>query len=200
MPNQKTSEKILTIANELLAHDGVSGVSFDAIARRLGRSKQAVLYWYPTKQDLLGALFLPWLQAETDAAVAALTGPRGRDPAITSFVRAIAEFHLADLDRFRMMYLVPQTTRSRASDFAERRFLESVHPVTDQLYAALAHHLDPDQPERARAEAMAIHSATLGLVLMNSLAAAVNDPLKHGPERLIQALVTTLTDTARPPD
>ena len=46
MQDEKTNKKILTIAREILASDGLGAVSFDTIARRLGRTKQAVLYWY----------------------------------------------------------------------------------------------------------------------------------------------------------
>jgi len=65
MPQRNTGDSILKIAREIMASEGLAAVSFDAIARRLGRSKQAVLYWYPTKHDLLTALFLPWLRAST---------------------------------------------------------------------------------------------------------------------------------------
>ncbi len=190
MPDQKTSDQILKIAQELVADGGLGAVSFDAIAGRLGRSKQAVLYWFPTKQDLLGAMFLPWLEAEAGVAVAAIDGGRDRNDAIDRFVRAVAGFHLGDLDRFRMMYLVPQTT-PRSAGMRESGFVEQVHPITDQIYGALAAYLE-GTPGEERREAVAIHSAVLGMVLMFALADGLDDPLKHDAEGLVDALISVL--------
>ena len=189
MSDTNTPDRILSIARDLLAAEGLSGLSFDAIARKLGRTKQAVLYWYPSKRGLLAAMYLPALQAEADAVASALAGQTGRDPAIAAFVRAVAAFHLSDLDRFRLMYLVPQTTRGKAADWGDGGLVDQVHPVTDALYGALADRLGAG----GRAEAVAIHSAVLGLVLMHGLAASVQDPLKHPPDVLIDALIASLT-------
>lgn len=191
MTSSRTSDEIVRIAREVLASEGLAGVSFDAIARRLGRSKQAVLYWYPTKLDLLAAMFLPCLQAEAETAERAVAGAAGRAEAIDAYVRAIARFHLDDLDRFRMMYLLPQTIRQTASDLHHTELLAQVHPVTDRVYGALARHLG-GEPSAARREAVAIHAAVLGLVLMVGLADGLNDPLKHAESDLIDALVASL--------
>ncbi|MFC6639706.1 TetR family transcriptional regulator [Sulfitobacter sp. JBTF-M27] len=192
MSGKNTKDQILIIARELLASDGLAAVSFDAIARRLGRTKQAVLYWYSTKHDLLAALFLPWLEAEADIAVQSVSRSSSRDEAIDSFVRAIAAFHLDDLDRFRMMYLLPQTIPPSASEPHSVKLLEKVHPVTDRMYAVLADKLS-NEPVAVRQEAFAIHSAVLGLVLMFGLSDRLKDPLKHSASDMIDALIAALT-------
>lgn len=186
-----TGDRILEIAREILAADGVGALSFDAIARRLGRTKQAVLYWYPTKQELLAAMFLPWLEAEAEAACQAVAGAAGRNAAIAGFVRAVAGFHLADLDRFRMMYLVPQTLPPAAQDADRAALLDRVHPLSDRVYGALAAHLG-GAAVAARREAVAIHSAVLGLVLLHGLSDSLRDPLKHAAPDLVEALVASL--------
>jgi AcrR family transcriptional regulator len=203
MTTQSTSARILSIARELLASEGVSGVSFDAIARKLGRSKQAVLYWFPTKQDLIAAMFVPWLEAEMQTAIAALQDTHNREDAISAFVRALADFHRRDLDRFRMMYLVPQTLRSGSAatgpgssledGMAHGAVLGKIHPVTDRMYGALADCISPEAPAGARKEAMAVHSAVLGLILMLALADAVQDPIKHSPDEMIGTLAAMLS-------
>lgn len=193
MMNERTADRILAIARDLLASEGLGAVSFDAIARRLGRSKQAVLYWFPSKRDLLTAMFLPWLQAEADVAAGAVAGLTDEDEAIKSFIHAIADYHLNDLDRFRMMYLVPQTLRQMGAQNADDAVVaEQIHPVTDYLYGVLAEILD-GEPLAARRKAVAIHSAVLGVVLMVALAESVNDPLKHSDESLIDALILSVT-------
>jgi AcrR family transcriptional regulator len=189
MPPTDTRQRILDEARALLASDGLAAVSFDAIARRIGKSKQAVLYWFPGKRDLLAALFLPWLEAETETAVAALADMPSDADAIIRFVRAVSDFHLADLDRFRMMYLAPQVAGHRA--LVDPTALEAVHPVTTRLYDALSRHLGGTQ--EARRQAVAIHASVLGLVMMVALADAMGDPLKHPTEALVEALIGRLT-------
>lgn len=191
MPSSKTSDQILRIARDILVSEGLDAVSFDAIAHRLGRSKQAVLYWYPSKHALLAALFLPWLEAEAKTARAALEGVNG-GAAVRAFVRAIADFHCDDLDRFRMMYLVLQTTRPGTQGSEDFKLLAQVHPITDTLYGTLASRIG-EEPTLARQQAVAIHSAVLGLVLMVALADSLNDPLKHSREELVEALVQRLS-------
>ena len=192
MPETETSQQILSIARSILASEGLGAVSFDSIARRLGRSKQAVLYWYPTKHDLLAAMFLPWLEAEAETASHAVSMSSGRFEAVNSFIRSVAGFHLADLDRFRMMYLVPQITSVKSPDRGKLIAGDKVYPVTGRLYGALADHLG-GEPDDARREAVAIHSAVLGLVMMIAFADALRDPLKHNPGDLIQSLIEAFT-------
>jgi AcrR family transcriptional regulator len=191
MQDEKTNRKILTIAREILASEGLGAVSFDAVAHRLGRTKQAVLYWYPTKRDLLAALFLAWLDEETETAEVAVSKATNRREAISAFVHSVAWFHLKDLDRYRMMYLAPQVTGQKSFSKVNIVVGDEIHQITNRLYGALADHLD-DEQEAARKEAVAIHSAVLGLVLMFGLTGALNDPMKHSETALIEAMITSL--------
>jgi len=194
MKTQETSVKILSIAREILASDGFGAISFDAIAQRLGRSKQAVLYWYPTKRDLLNAMFLPWLSAEAEAAEDAVSDVVNETDAITAFIRAVAAFHFQDLDRFRMMYLIPQTITRKSNSRGKVVAGENLYEITDRLYGALADHLEGGR-EDTRKRAVAIHSAVLGIVLMFALADALVDPLKHSETALIDTLIKSFTTT-----
>ena len=180
-----TRDRILEIARALVREGGPQALSFDAIAERLGKSKQAVLYWLPNKGALLSALYLPWLAAESEAAEAALAGVEGEAEAVAAFVRAVAAFHLADLERFRLTYLAPQLASLRV----EAGTLGEINATTGRLYAALAARLEG---EDARTRALAVHSAVIGLVTMVTLADALGDPLKAGTEALVEALVATL--------
>lgn len=194
MPHKNTSDQILETARDLLASEGLAAVSFDAIARRLGCTKQAVLYWYPSKHDLLAAMFLPWLEAEAETAIQSVSGTTRRDEAVEAFVRAIAGFHFEDLNRFRMMYLLPQTIKQSVEAPHGAALLDKIHPVTDRMYGALADRLDGDA-KGVRREALAIHSAVLGLLLMFGLADSVRDPLKHNASEMVSALIASLRAT-----
>lgn len=191
MGDLKTDVKIIGIARELLASGGLGAVSFDAIARELGISKQAVLYWFPSKGDLLAAMFVDWLGAEAHVAEAALESADTANEAIEAFVRAITRFHMGDLDRFRMMYLAPQTLKNGVQEAKNPDALERIHSTTSRMYGALAARLDGTS-EQSRQSAFAIHSAALGLVMMLGLSEGIGDPLKHSEDDLVAALIAKL--------
>ena len=138
-------------------------------------------------------MFLPDLETETETAEKALVGASGRADAIGRFVRAVGRFHLSDLNRFRMMYIVPQTARGRRDNWTSKELIGQVHPITDRLYAALAGHLDAPGNTSARAQAASVHAAVLGTVLMVALADALDDPLKHPNDAMLSALIESLT-------
>lgn len=192
MSDLKTDAKILGAVQELLASGGIGAVSFDAIARELGISKQAVLYWFPSKGDLLAAMFVDWLGAEAREVETSLEFAGTPNEAIEIFVRSITQFHMCDLDRFRMMYLAPQTLKTGVQEARETDALDRIHATTSRLYGALAARLD-GTPEKSRQSAFAIHSAALGLVLMIGLAEGIGDPLKHSEDDLVTALIAKLS-------
>jgi TetR/AcrR family transcriptional regulator len=51
-----TSDRILVAALRSFGTTGIDGTSLDALARDLGVTKQAILYWYPSKEALLDAV------------------------------------------------------------------------------------------------------------------------------------------------
>ena len=52
----KTPDRILAAALRSFGTAGIDGTSLDALARDLGITKQAILYWYPSKEALLDAV------------------------------------------------------------------------------------------------------------------------------------------------
>lgn len=192
MSDLRTDAKIIGAAQDLLADGGFGAVSFDAIARELGIAKQSVLYWFPSKGDLLAAMFVDWLGAEAAAAEESLRAVETENEAIGAFVRTITGFHTGNLDRFRMMYLAPQTLKSGMQEAGSGAVLDRIHATTSRLYGALAARLQ-GSPDEARRTAFAIHSAALGLVLMLGLAEGIGDPLAHSEEDLVAALIARLS-------
>lgn len=51
-----THDRILTSATDLFGLRGVDAVSLDLIAADVGVAKQTLLYWFPSKEELLGAV------------------------------------------------------------------------------------------------------------------------------------------------
>jgi len=48
---------------------GLTGLTFQALADTLGVSKQAILYWYPSKWELIADCGVPILRQEADALI-----------------------------------------------------------------------------------------------------------------------------------
>ena len=104
MPKRgETAARILAAAREIVRATGPDSLTFDAVAARVGVSKQAVLYWYPNKARLIEALVRPALEAESAAGKGAVSKGATASQAIRAFISALAVFHTSDLDRFRLM-------------------------------------------------------------------------------------------------
>lgn len=191
-----TAERILAAARDVVRDGGPDRLTFDAIAEKVGISKQAVLYWYPNKARLIEALVRPALEAESGAGRAAIRMADSSGDAIRSYVTALAVFHTSDLDRFRLMYVTPQIGHRAGRNGQMLTTLGRIHPATTQMYDVLAGKLvDSGRYRRlvdARRAAAAIHTALLGLVLRMAMADALNAPLRLKDDALVEALVDVM--------
>jgi len=114
-----TRQRILDAALDLFGARGVDGVSLDEIAREVGVRKQTVLYWFPSKDELVDAV-LEAAAAELvvvidaavrstseepldriDAVVRAVFRPAVRRPAMLGLVREMSRLPEAQADRLR---------------------------------------------------------------------------------------------------
>lgn len=198
MPSKRgeTAERILMAAREVVRDGGPDRLTFDAIADKVGISKQAVLYWFPNKARLIEALVRPALEAESAAGRIAIGKSDGAGDAIRSYVSALAVFHTSDLDRFRLMYVTPQIGQRPGRNGQMLTTLGRVHPATTAMYDVLAEQLVETGRYRrlidARRAAAAIHTALLGLVLRMAMADALNAPLRLRNDALVEALVDVM--------
>jgi len=176
-------ERILAEAIALMTRAGPDAVTFAAIGQRLGVSKQAVIYWFPTKLELFAAIALPCLREEAEVAADAARAASGRRAVGAAVVRALTDFHLGALQRFRLMYVAPQIGGQRDRF---NRLAGQVHPVTGAMYSEIAAALGGGP--LARQQAVALHMAALGHVLLVALTDAVADPLFHAPQALAETL------------
>jgi AcrR family transcriptional regulator len=193
-----TRESIVEQARRIVAERGIAALTFQALAGALGVSKQAIIYWYPNKWELIRDFSLPELKAEADVLIAAVAPAKSGAEATDRFVRALVAHHLADLGRFRMLYLAPQFDE-RAAVPGAGELLAPIHAATSSMYSALAAKLaaDPDfgTAEAARRMAVAAHMAGIGFITMVALADAMDDPMAHRIEAMLDALVALLTRT-----
>jgi len=201
MPKRgETAARILAAAREIVRATGPDSLTFDAVAAKVGVSKQAVLYWYPNKARLIEALVRPALEAESAAGQGAISDKASPPQAIRAFVSALAVFHSSDLDRFRLMYVTPQIGQRPGRNGQMLTTLGRIHPATTEMYDKLAAALVEggryDRLVEARRAAAAIHTALLGLILRMAMADALNAPLRARNDGLVEALVDVMAPEA----
>ncbi len=198
--NVGTAERILDEARTIVRDLGPDKLTFDAVAARVGVTKQAVIYWYPNKARLVEALVRPALEAEATAGKVALGANVAPDDAIRRLVEALAAFHMSDLDRFRLMYVTPQIGHRPGRAGAMLTTLGRIHPATTEMNDLLAERLVEGGRYRrlieARRAAVAIHTSLLGLLLRMAMADTLNAPLRHRDDALIEALLGVIAPQA----
>jgi TetR/AcrR family transcriptional regulator len=98
-----TSAQIRDAAMRLFAQDGFDGTPLQAIADDVGITKQTLLYYYPSKEDLrravLGQLIEHWRQT-LPRLLEAVTSGKGKFEALTG---ELVRFYLADPARARLI-------------------------------------------------------------------------------------------------
>ena len=192
-----TRESIIKEAMTLVSRQGAASVTFQAIASALGVSKQAIIYWYPTKWELIADICLPLMREEADSLVPAVSAAAGARDAIDVFVRTFVAHYIVRLPQFRLLYL-PQSfgvIEPNAPD--QQAALAPVHRITSSVYSALEGKIASDTdflPQLApRRVAVAVHMAGVGLITMFAAADALGDPMVHAPDAMVDAMVAVLT-------
>jgi AcrR family transcriptional regulator len=108
MTRTSTRDRILTAATDLFGARGVDAVSLDQIASEVGVAKQTLLYWFPSKDELLQSVLVE-AAAELvvvveaairradddpldrlDAVVRAVFRPAVRRPALLGLIREVS--------------------------------------------------------------------------------------------------------------
>jgi AcrR family transcriptional regulator len=126
-----TRQRILDAALDQFGSRGFEAASLDDIAGEVGVAKQTVLYWFPSKDDLLGAV----LQQTADELAVA----------IEAAVRAAPEDPLARVDAVVKAAFRPAVRRpallglvrevSRLDPVQSERLLQRVRPLVDDAAA-----------------------------------------------------------------
>lgn len=124
-----TRQRILESALDRFGTRGVDAVSLDEIARVVGVRKQTVLYWFPSKTELVDAVLTEAASelvavidaavraapdeplARIDAVITAVFRPAVRRPALLGLVREIGRLSPGHADRLRA-HLAPLVERA----------------------------------------------------------------------------------------
>ena len=167
-----TREQIRVVALEMFAERGYAGTSLREIAERLGVTKAAVYYHFPTKEDILASLLGDFL-AQLDELIAWTEAqPLGTDT------------RQAALERYARMLGGPKTDLARFMQEGQSAIRElaaglQVRKHFAQFQALLA---APDESAEGRLRAqvalVALHLAAIGPL---SPAAGVGDDGEPAP-------------------
>lgn len=133
-----TRERILDAATDMFGVRGVGAVSLDMIAADVGVAKQTLLYWFPSKDDLVQAVLVEAASELTIATEAAIRAT-GDDPLdrIEAVVRAV--FRPA-VRRPALLGLIREV--SRLSPAVGERFHAELRPLVDRAVGYLQKEMD----------------------------------------------------------
>ena len=146
-----TRQRILDAATDLFGLRGVDAVSLDVIAAEVGVAKQTLLYWFPSKDDLIGAVLIAAV-AELSVGIEAAIRASTDDPLdrVDAVVRAV--FRLA-VRRPALLGLVREV--SRLSSPSGDRLLGVMTPLVERAVAYLQREMDLGRLRRGDARLVA---------------------------------------------
>ncbi len=202
-PQRRVSRELIQdAALAMVERAGLTGLTFQALADTLGVSKQAILYWYPSKWELIADCGVPIIRQEADALIGAVAGSRDGGDAIERFIRAFARHYVSRLPLFRVVYL-PEPLGTEPNAPEQQAALAPIHRVTSSIYAALETWIagDPSLERKdvsPRQLAVAAHMSAVGLVTMLAVADAYGDPMVHSVDKMVDAMVALYSGPQSP--
>ena len=126
--------EILDAAWQLMAREGLAEVSVRELARSVGLRQQSLTYYFPTKHELLDALFADGF-ADLARALAQLPLNNDKVEAVADVAVAVVEYCVAHPARYHLMFqrTIPGFL---PSEDAHRVALGVLHELTTRLEAA----------------------------------------------------------------
>ncbi len=104
---QETIEEILVIAVEVMAEDGVTGLSLAEVARRLGVQPPSIYKYFPSLMAVYDALFRRGQVEHLDAMRAAMVGVEPGLPALRAALEAAGGWALANRALAQLLFWRP---------------------------------------------------------------------------------------------
>ena len=121
-----TADRILIVATDLFGRRGIAGTSLDDIAGTVGVAKQTLLYWYPSKDALIGKV----LTATAAELLHAIDKPvRGAGDGFARVEATINSVFAAAVRRPSLLSLVRELNRLDTN-------------TSDQLLDSMSNHID----------------------------------------------------------
>lgn len=156
----RTPDRIVDVALARFGTRGIDGTSLDDLARELGMTKQAILYWFPSKEALVGAVMERCAAELQRRFIRALAGAPDGFARIETLLRV--GFRLAA--RHPAMVGVMREA-NRVGPPLSTRFTEAVAPLLQSAAAWLATEMDAGRLRRHDPELLVLmaYSAVTGV-------------------------------------
>ena len=192
-----TRQRILVAATDLFGLRGVDAVSLDVIAAEVGVAKQTLLYWFPSKDELVQAVLVDAAE-QLSLVIAAAARAAADDPLerVDAVVRAV--FRPA-VRRPALLGLVREV--SRLPPAVADQFLVGLEALVERAVAFLAREMDAGRLRRAdpRLVASLCYATVTGIATEPEALRAVGwVPTAAGLRRLRTELLAFLRAALRP--
>lgn len=165
MGPRHSREEILAAALDTAFAEGLSQLTFGRVAKRLGISDRMVVYYFPSKEDLVGDVLAALGLRLQEALAPAFTAPAADHTALLRTAWPVLAQPAAD----PVFALFLEAAGLAA---AGREPYRSVVPVLMEGWVAWAAELLVGTPSQRRAEAAAAIAMLDGLLLLRHLAGA----------------------------
>lgn len=156
----RTADRVIDAAIESFGTRGYEATSLDALAAELGIRKQTILYWFPSKEALLGAVIDRCATELSDALEVALAHAGRGFARVEAIVRAV--FRLA-LRRPALLGLLREV--SRLGPPWSTRLTDQLDPLVDRARTFLDAEMDAGTMRRTdpRLLLLSAYSTVIGV-------------------------------------
>ena len=179
-PAPTTADRILDASVEAFGSRGYEATSLDDLARSLGIRKQTILYWFPSKEALLGAcLDAVALELAAELVPALATAPEGW-PRVRALIRKA--FRLAAR---RPAIVGVLREADRLGPPASTRLVERLSPLVERAEVWLEAEMDAGRLRRHDPEAVVLAAYSM----MTGLAAEVETQRALGMDTDLRSIV-----------
>jgi len=169
---RSTRDRILDAALESFSARGYEATSLDSLARGLGLTKQSILYWFPSKEELLNALVDRSAGELSDALESALARAGKGWARVEAVVRSV--FRVAS-HRPELLGLVREV--SRLGPPASSRLIADLEPLITRASEFLTAEMEAGTMARhdPRLLLLTAYSAVIGMVTEVELLSALGE-------------------------
>ena len=192
-------KEILEVAQAILLQGGADAVTLASVAGELGMTKQALYHYFPSKEALARSLVAALVDNEIEALIAIVKDVDSGKKTLGTLIRAFYDHYIDRLDAFRFVYCQSQLYKGTGAGLDQDTIKKEINPSTRQLFDVLEAQIadssaSETQRKHMRELAYTAWLSALGLVTMLGVADAVNDPLVHSDEDLLDAMSSVFDD------
>jgi len=161
--HKHSKEEILTGALEAALDDGLSQLTFGRLAKRLGISDRVIVYYFPTKDDLIGDVVVAMGNELQVTLAAAFTEPAPSHQELVAMAWPVVATTTAD-PVFALFF------EANGLAAAGRDPYQALVPALVEMWIAWAAEFIEGTPEQRRVEAETAIAVLDGLLLLRQLA------------------------------